>query len=264
MKLAWATDIHLNFLAPEEVQHFGREVAAVGADFFLVTGDIAEAPNVLSLLEDLAEASGQTCHFVLGNHDFYRGSVADVRRRAADLSDEVGVWLGDGLVIDLAPGIVLTGVDGWGDAQNGSPERSPVKLSDFRLIEDLQVENHVRLIDKLRALGEAEGFRARRALDEALSRSPRRILFATHIPPYREACLYKGESANDDWAPYFTCRAVGDVLLDVAKRNPQVEFTCLAGHSHAEAHYRALPNLEVRVGFADYGTPRVEELRFES
>ena len=126
------------------------------------------------------------------------------------------------------------------------------------------MENHVRLIDKLRALGEDEGFRARRALDAALSRSPRRIIFATHFPPSREACLYDGAAANDDWAPYFTCRAVGDVLLDVAKRNPQVEYTCLAGHSHAEAHYRALPNLEVRVGFANYGTPRVEELRFDS
>jgi predicted phosphohydrolase len=263
VKLAWATDIHLNFLTPAEVERFGREVADLAADAFVVTGDIAEAVSLVVLLKDLAASSGLPGLFVLGNHDFYGGRVADVRRSASTLAKGVGTWLGDGKVFQLGPGLVLVGVDGWGDARHGDPERSPVKLNDFQLIGDLRVGAHARLIDKLRVLGDIEGVAARRALDAALATEPSHILFATHVPPFRAACVYEGEPADDDWAPYFTCKAVGDVLMDFSSAHPSVRVTVLCGHSHAAAHVQVLPNLEVRAGAAEYGAPRVELLEFE-
>jgi len=262
VKLAWATDIHLNFLTPLELERFGDQVAELGAEAFIVTGDIAEASSLVPLLKDLAEATGQPGLFVLGNHDFYGDEVGAVRRRARALCPSVGTWLGAGSVVDLGGGTVLVGVDGWGDARHGDPLRSPIKLNDFELISDLQGGSHPALIDKLRALGDQEGEAARRALVAAAKEAPAHILFATHVPPFRDACVYEGQAADDDWAPYFTCKAVGEALTEFSVAHPEIRVTVLCGHSHAAAQVQVLPNLEVRTGAAEYGAPRVELLDF--
>ncbi len=41
---------------------------------------------------------------------------------------------------------------------------------------------------------------------------------ATYIPPFREAAWYEGRPSADDYLPFFSCKAVGDVLLDVRSR----------------------------------------------
>jgi hypothetical protein len=79
MKLAWLTDIHLNFLDHNEVEGFIRTVAEMPCDGILLSGDIGEAPNLVSLLNKLSIAFAGPIYFVLGNHDFYRGSIAGVR-----------------------------------------------------------------------------------------------------------------------------------------------------------------------------------------
>lgn len=262
VKLAWATDIHLNFLTPAEIETFGKEVADVGASAFVVTGDIAEASSLIPLLEDLASASGQAGLFVLGNHDFYGGEVSEVRRRASALGSPVGTWLGSGAVVPLADGFVLVGVDGWGDARHGDPLSSPIKLNDFDLIDDLRGRSHLDLVEKLRALGDQEGEAARAVLAAAAETAPSHILFATHVPPFRAACVYEGRPADDDWAPYFTCKAVGDALMDFAVAETEIRVTVLCGHSHAAAQVQILPNLMVYAGAAEYGAPRVERLEF--
>lgn len=76
MKLAWLTDIHLNFLPDEEA--FCASVAATDADAFVITGDIGEAPNVVMYLNQLDNYLERPIYFVLGNHDFYRGDFATV------------------------------------------------------------------------------------------------------------------------------------------------------------------------------------------
>jgi len=260
--LAWATDIHLNFLTPLELDRFGGQVANLGADAFIVTGDIAEAPTLVPLLEALAAASGQPGLFVLGNHDFYGGEVHTVRCRAGALRPSVGTWLGGGSVVALDDDTVLVGVDGWGDARHGDPMRSPIKLNDFQLISDLRGCSHPALIEKLRSLGDQEGETARRVLASAAEEGPSHILFATHVPPFREACVYEGQAADDDWAPYFTCKAVGEALTEFSVAHPEIRVTVLCGHSHASAQVQVLPNLEVRTGAAEYGAPRVELLEF--
>ena len=43
MRLAWLTDIHLNFLRPEEAEDFFASVRADKPDEIMLTGDIGEA-----------------------------------------------------------------------------------------------------------------------------------------------------------------------------------------------------------------------------
>ena len=85
-RAAWMTDIHLNFVAKNRVCDFADDVRRLGIDSVLVGGDIGEAPNFAAYLEELAGQIAKPCYFVLGNHDFYRGSIAAVRDAARRLS----------------------------------------------------------------------------------------------------------------------------------------------------------------------------------
>ena len=82
----------------------------------------------------------------------------------------------------------------------------------------------------------------------------------THVPPFRESCWHQGRISDDDWLPYFTCRAVGDALLEIMQARPDRDLTVLCGHTHGEGQAEILPNLRVWTGGADYGKPRVERI----
>ena len=72
-RVAWLTDIHLDFLQPPEVDAFWDAVAAANPDAVLLGGDVAEAPTVIQFLEQMACRLSCPVFFVLGNHDYYRG-----------------------------------------------------------------------------------------------------------------------------------------------------------------------------------------------
>src|SRR4051794_3131170 len=46
-RLAWLTDVHLNFVPRDRIDALCRDIAAAGADAVLLGGDIAEAPDVV-------------------------------------------------------------------------------------------------------------------------------------------------------------------------------------------------------------------------
>ena len=87
MKLAWITDIHLNFIDIETRQKFYQEIIDSECDRILLSGDIAEAPNIKNLLQELSDFIEKPIYFVLGNHDYYRGQVNDVRREMTVLTE---------------------------------------------------------------------------------------------------------------------------------------------------------------------------------
>ena len=55
MKLAWVTDIHVNFLETSDRKRFYQDVVSTGSSAVLVSGDIAEAPTVSEMLEEIAQ-----------------------------------------------------------------------------------------------------------------------------------------------------------------------------------------------------------------
>ncbi|HXX93745.1 MAG TPA: metallophosphoesterase [Planctomycetota bacterium] len=261
MKVAWATDIHLDFLDATGIERFTAELERTGADAFLIGGDIAKAGSVEKHLRSLESRLLRPIYFVLGNHDFYVGSIARVRASMAELSRRSRLlkWLPAAGPVGLTPSTTLLGHDGWGDGRHGNADTTPVRLNDFVMIEELSGIPRPKRLERLRALGdEAAGF-VRRELPRALERS-RKALFLTHVPPFRESCWHEGEISDDDWLPYFTCRAVGDALLEVMRAHPQSDLTVLCGHTHGAGTAEILPNLRVWTGGADYGKPRVERL----
>ena len=51
-KIAWLTDIHLNFLNIQIREKFYQKIDQTECDAILITGDIAEAPNVCEILNE--------------------------------------------------------------------------------------------------------------------------------------------------------------------------------------------------------------------
>lgn len=258
-RICWATDVHLNFLDARGLDGFCRAITGKDADAVVITGDIAEAPSLQSLLSSVAEAVRLPTYFVLGNHDYYRGGIGPVRALAEELSvcSPWLRWLPASGIVELTQDVALIGVDGWSDGRLGDYDRSPVVLNDYLLIEDLAGLGKRARLDKLNRLGDDEAAALRAPLREALGRY-QQVIVATHVPPFKEACWHEGRISNDDWLPHFTCKAVGEVLRAAATAAPGRTITVLCGHTHGAGAAEILPNLEVRTGGAEYGEPRIQ------
>ncbi|MGD9851083.1 MAG: metallophosphoesterase [Nitrospirales bacterium] len=259
MRVVWATDIHLNFLCSQERALFFQSIVDVQPDAVFVTGDIAEGPSLRPLLGEMYRAIKVPLYFVLGNHDFYYGSISRVRTELTRWSrvQQGLTYLSTTGLVELTSTTVLIGHDGWGDGRYGNYRLSPVKLSDQELIADFQGLNREEVWDKLHALGNEAAGNLQEKLRRALT-ACRQVVCLTHVPPFKEACWYEGKLGNDDWLPYFTCKAVGDVLLEAAHDYPQCEITVLCGHTHHAGMVKMRPNLTVLTGSAEYGAPHVQ------
>jgi 3',5'-cyclic AMP phosphodiesterase CpdA len=260
-RLAWATDIHLNFLSPSGLSAFCDTLAKTPAGAFLVTGDIAEAPSVERSLGAMAAAVERPFYFVLGNHDSYRGSITAVRARMRELCAQSPWlrWLPAAPIVELTPTTALVGHDGWADGRLGDYLQSPVLLNDYALIKELAYLGKRARLTVLKRLGDEAAAYLRPVLSQALKRYPR-VVVATHVPPFKEACWHEGRISNDDWLPHFTCKAVGDVLRKLASARPDRRIDVLCGHTHGAGVAQILPNLTVRTGHAEYGEPEVQDV----
>jgi predicted phosphohydrolase len=262
VRATWLTDIHVNFLRPRALAAFHAKVAAETPDLLLVTGDIAEAPTVIPALDALATAAKARAYFVLGNHDYYRASIAGVRARVAREPVQA-TYLPAVAPVRLSDDTVMVGVDGWGDARCGDLA-SKVQLSDWDLIAEFAPSRYDRpaRVELLRQLGAQEAA----ALADQLARVPAetpRVLVLTHVPPFPEACVYDGKISEPAYLPWFTCIATGEIVLDHARAHPERQLVVLCGHCHGLAEHRPLPNLEVRTGgwpagVDGYGHPVVQ------
>lgn len=258
MKVAWITDIHLDFLSHKEREAFYAAVADTTADALFVTGDISVAPCLIAHLEALSQALEKPVYFVLGNHDFYSGSITDVRAtlRAHVDRHRFLTYLPDAGVVELTRTTALVGCDGWGDSRYGDYARSSVQLSDHRYIKELTGLTNSGLQRELMRLGDEAADQLRKTLPEACAQYPHVILLI-HVPPFREACWYQGQLSNDEWLPFFACQAVGDVLLEIMQARPNGRLDVYCGHTHHSGTAHILPNLTVVTGAAEYGMPQV-------
>jgi predicted phosphohydrolase len=254
LRATWLTDIHLNFLRPLALKGFYERVRAEQPAVLLVTGDIGEADSVVRFVTELAQIA--PIYFVLGNHDYYRSSIAAVRGAVERLPTEM-TWLPACGPLKITPRTTILGVDGWGDARCGDLA-SKVQLSDWMLIDDFKRGNRVETLQRL-------GANEARRLREHLAAAPdsEHLLVLTHVPPFPEACIYDDAPSDDAWLPWFTCIATGELLLEHARAHPDQQMTVLCGHSHGLGLYQPLPNLTVRTGgwpkgIEGYGNPVVQ------
>jgi predicted phosphohydrolase len=263
--LLWVTDIHLNFLDQNERQTFYQSLVEKSFGALLISGDIGEAPSVNLYLKEMANFLNRPIFFVLGNHDYYRGSVVDVRESMSHLTKihENLHWLGNGEAVRLNAHTALVGVDGWADGRNGDFMGSPVLINDSRLIADLfhaKLLSKSNLLRKMQELADKDVANLRKALSDAITPETKHIIITTHVPPFPECCWFEGEPSDNDWLPYYSSKATGDLLAEFAQKHPEIKFSAFCGHTHTRHTHPPFANLTVKVGQATYGSPEIQEI----
>lgn len=266
MKLAWVTDVHLNFLETADRKRFYQDVVATGSNAVLISGDIAEVPTVADMLVEIAQHTGKPIYFVLGNHDYYCGSVASLRQDIVDLCQEHSLlnWLPESKTVKLTKDTVLVGEDCWADGRYGNYTDSRVMLNDSRMITELyegSMLGKYQLLDAMQRLTDADARHLQQNLASAIQQcNPKKIVVLIHVPPFKESCMHEGKMSNDDYLPFFSSKVTGDILLEMAIDNPDMVFLVLCGHTHSQAYCQPLPNLTVKSGSAEYGKPIIQEV----
>ena len=270
MKLAWITDPHFNFISDEAMEGFVRQnLTGNHADFFgnvsgkpdflLIGGDIGEAHNIVKYLQMLCN-HGVKILFVTGNHDYYGSSFEFVRDRIIKSikgHDDL-IWLDQKGVIEITPNCGLIGNGSWADGRYGDWEGSRVVLSDYNFITDLAYVSKRDQLTIIQKIAQKAADHIRENLKLAFKKY-NNVYLLTHVPPWREAAVNRGKPSDDDWAPHFTCKVVGDTITDFMKGH-KGKLTVLCGHSHGKGDYFALPNVHVITGDAKYGSPKVNQV----
>ncbi len=260
-RYAWLTDIHLEFLGDTAAVAFVKELATQNLDGLFLTGDISTAfqlPGHLQLFEDVFQAPA---YFVLGNHDYYGGEIESVRQEVHGICSK-SKWLHYlpmAGIVQINKETCLLGHDGWADGRLGDYGGSNVILNDYQKIQDFVEAGSVGRLALLNSLGDQAATYIKENLPVALQQH-KNVIVLTHAPPFREACWYQGEISAEDWLPHFSCKAVGEVLQGVMKIRPDRQMTVLCGHTHGSGQSQILPNLRVKTGGAEYGSPCIQEI----
>lgn len=262
MHVAWATDIHLDHALelPRDVgRRFTRE--APEAEALLVTGDLSvagdeDASTLRQHLIELYDGWGKKIFFVLGNHDIYGARFSEVHRAIAGLcAEEPGlVWLRKSAPVRLSERTMLVGHDGFYDLGHGNP-KAGIHMNDMYRIGDLVQRSPSERIGFLKGLGHRSSTEAREGLRAALGDAAH-VVFATHVPPFPEMVLFRGESTPLSLLPWYSNRAMGEMLLATSREHPTRAITVLSGHAHG-ANTITTGAITAHVGFAEYGYPRV-------
>ena len=260
-RIAWLTDIHLNFVEPAAIDELLHEVKDAHPEAVLIGGDIGEAHDVERHLSQIATQLERPTYFVLGNHDFYQSSILAVREsmRALCSKSDFLCYLTQSPVITLTKSVGLIGHDGWADARSGDYENSDVFLSDYALIAELSGHYEMDRRPMLNQLGEQAADYVRALLPDALEHFEEVILL-THVPPLRAACWHEDRISDDNWAPHFVCQIMGETILDIMSDYPDRTLTVLCGHTHSGGETRPLDNVHIITGSAVYGRPAITKV----
>lgn len=272
MKLAWLTDVHLNFLREDVSVQFLQSIARPDIDAFLFTGDISSSQTLnydLSLIEKYLQ---RQVYFVLGNHDYYGSSIKNVRQNMETVKNRCDhvTYLGNVLYEKLSPTTAIVGHDCWYDAILGDPYGSSFLMNDWRFIQDYAMLTHFnihecndtqikqKIINLSRELATCGVKHIHDGIKQA-TKFAKHIIVASHPPPFKESSMNEGTISDPGSLPWFSCKLLGDCLTSAAKAFPNIQFTSLSGHTHSfYENKQYLPNLDVKVGEAKYALPKIQ------
>lgn len=260
-RYVWLTDIHLEFLSQKEVISFIKELADQRFDGLFLTGDISTATQIHTHLQFFEEFYQSPVYFVLGNHDYYGGSLETVRKMVEEICSKSKWlhWLPVSGVVRISKDTCLIGHGGWADGRLGDYASSKVLLNDYLKIQNFVQAGGIGRLAMLNSLGDQAATHFQDLLPEALEHF-NHVIVLTHIPPFKESCWHEGKISADDWLPHFSCKAVGDVLAEFMAGYPDKQMTVFCGHTHSNGKCMILPNLEVKTGGAKYGSPMIQEI----
>jgi Icc-related predicted phosphoesterase len=261
MKLGWLTDIHLDLLEFSRKDEFFLALKSRKMDAVLISGDIGNSHGLVNLLTEIERELSLPIYFVMGNHDFYYGSIPEVRaavKKLCSASEKLN-YLTDLGVIKLSEETTLIGHDSWADGRFGDYDLSEVMLNDYFLIKDFKDLSKAERLHAMNTLADEAAIHLNINLPKALKIS-QTVILLTHVPPFREACWHEGKISGPDHLPHFACKAVGDVLYNIMEKHPDKKLILLCGHTHSSGEVKILDNLIVYTGDAAYGAPKIQRI----
>lgn len=241
-------------------------MSRLNPDIVLVGGDLSKACSLEIDLKAIQKAASAPVYFVLGNHDYFGSSFTAVRENLVKLTREHSSlhWLEMMSYVNLIKNVALVGYGCWGDAKIGSYWKSDlhIDMPDFREILDLKTLNRHERLQYLKNLGD-EAARHLVKTCGAAAKENKHVIVLTHVPPFPQAIL--GTVGMDESGlPFFCCLEAGKAIRTVAETHPNVRFTVLSGHTHAEARVRPMSNIEAIVQCAQYHRPDCKMLSLEN
>lgn len=257
MRLAWATDIHLDSALPDQAEALVDSITQAKPDAVLLTGDISTGSEITAHLHWLQKSLNLPVYFVLGNHDLWWGTIHGVHRAVRKIGWSQLRWLGSVSHINLTETTVLVGEDGWYDGRAGNYQTSSVRLNDWKTIQDFRGLDRDGVLDLIQKMADRSTLALREKI-RSLPETYTTVVVATHVPPFVRASLYRGNPSGNDHAPFYVNERMGQVLADLAYERPEVQFRVLCGHTHFAADYSPLDNLRCQSGGAEYQFPKLQ------
>ena len=271
MKIAWATDIHLDSVGDVQEKLEELRQASLFSERVIISGDITVAPLLVDHLQRLDNTFEKPVYFVLGNHDYYFSDIMTTRRSVAGMCRSMAYmrYLATTPYVKLTPDVALLGHDGWYDAMNGDPRNEDVVMNDWLKIRDFSTAIRSsfsgKVLDKnviisiARAICKASVAHIVDGIKAAIRDKNKHVIVVTHVPPFKESYnsdKHRGLNVSSA-LPWYTSKMMGDALFAAAKAYPQIKFTILSGHAHSHYDEYLLNNLNVRVGKSMYGSPQL-------
>lgn len=281
MKYAFLTDIHLDCLTHEKLNDFLVACADPSIDYYLISGDIAQAPSVESFLKVMVDAWDKPIIFCLGNHDFWYGSIQGVRNRIKTITEQWSTKLfsvTDSYFTALSDTTCVVGHNGWYDGLHGDARGSNFLMNDWWNIKEftdvlepyavcyqrggprLDMISRMKVIELCQKLASKAASHVKKGINAAVAAGYQKVIVLTHVPPWNEAHVHEGKPGGDYAAPWFTSKIMGDMLEEVASKYAKlgILFEVLCGHTHGRVDVQISQNLTCRVGGADYIKPQIQ------
>jgi predicted MPP superfamily phosphohydrolase len=269
---AWLTDIHLDAIDDNRLMRLVEDIKATRPDGVIISGDVSNARQVVYHLSALERGVQLPIYFVLGNHDYYGGSIETVRKSMKDLArlSPYLKYLPNSGYEMLNESTAIVGHDCWYDANWGDAKGSSMILNDWHLIHEYRQfagpsmygrgdsrPSRQKTIEISQQLAREGVVHLQDSIKKAM-RYARNVVVVSHVPPFRESHIYNGKIGDNNAHPWFTCKMLGDMLTDAAKAFPDRNIISLSGHTHGRYQGKFANNLEVFVGEAAYSNPKVE------
>lgn len=270
MNIVFATDIHLNFCKIPKIKAFAEKILENNPDVLILGGDISEAPGIVDHLNILKLFLGNVpVYFVCGNHDYYNGSIADVRTRLKGFygpgNSQNVYWLPENGVVSIGGGVAIVGHDGWYDGgypKYGDFFKSKLDMNDYYVIKEINEERYALgkagVYSKIQELASQGAEHIKTYLPKAFENHDK-VFYVTHVSPFAETSRGpNGNISDPDWMPSFCSKKSGDALMEVMKKMPaNKQLVILCGHSHTSWMHKPALNITCHCGGAKYGQPDV-------
>lgn len=273
-KIIWLSDIHLDHLSDTDnkviLNHVCRKASS--GDTVVISGDIATAHGISTFMNSwrtALSANGADLKFVLGNHDYYNGSIANIRNSM--VKNFPNNWLGNCGPIFLTDKTAIVGHDGWYDGLYADYYLSRLDMNDYYLIKELSRLPPTLLTEtadrhkKIQDLATISANHVFANGDKALSVGDCSTLFiVTHVPAWEGAAWFKGAPSNGDWMPHFSSKIMGDAIVKLGRKYPTKQIIVLCGHTHVgeknNRDYMQENNIRSITASAQYGLPCISDI----